>query len=393
MSYGVTTNGFVKKDLSTILDESRTNYRTEFGSEIELGEESPLGMINNNIAYAQSLLWDVGEAIYNSMYQLYAEGIPLDNAMALTNNNRLSAIKSTVVLTITGTVGILVEAGFMASVLGDSSTVFETIEEITIPIGGSVDITMVATEFGALVASAGTLTVIDTPVYGIVSVTNAADAEIGRLAQTDAEFKLTAKNEKQKAGTSPTAGIRASILTLDNIVQVLVNENETDVTDGDGRPPHSIEAVVQGGDSLEIAQAIFDSKAGGIQTFGSESETVYDAQGIAKTIYFNIPAPQVIYVIANITKNTDINEGPLYPVDGDAQVKAAIVLWGAAFLIGQDVLRDGAKGIINPINSIAGIRAVVVYFGLAPAPATFTPVVIANNELASFLSVNITVNS
>jgi uncharacterized phage protein gp47/JayE len=393
MAYGVTVDGFVKKDLNTILEENKARFRTAFGNDIELSDESPLGLINNIISFDQSLLWDLGEGVYNAMYQQFAEGVPLDNAMALTSNERLDPIKSTAVVTITGTSTTLVEAGFRASVVGDSSNVFETLNDITIPVAGFIDIVMVATEFGAKAASAGTLTVIDTPVFGVSSVNNAADATIGRGEQTDAEFKLAAEDEKQKSGTSPVEGIRAAILDVDNIVQVLVNENDTDVTDGDGRPPHSVEAVVQGGNDTEIAQAILDSKAGGIQTFGSVTEIIVDNQGISKTINFNRPTTKNIYVIVNITKNTDTNEGPLYPVDGDDQVEDAIIAWGADFLIGQDVLRDGAKGIINPINSVAGIREVVVYFALTPAPATFTPVAIANNELATFISANITVNS
>lgn len=393
MAYGVTTTGFIKKDLDTLLEDNRNRAISEFGSDIDLSDEAPLGLIINLLSFQQSQLWDLAESVYNSQYQRSAEGIPLDNSMATTNNTRLDPIKSTVVATIIGTNGTLIESGFRASVAGDSSSVFETTSNFTIPVSGTIDVTMIATEFGAIIANAGTLTTIDTPVFGVTSITNNNDATIGRAEESDADFKLRGRNEKQKSGTSPVEGIRKAIRDLDNIVQAIVIENDTDVTDGDGRPPHSIEAVVQGGDDTEIAQAIFNSKAGGIQTFGSTSIVITDSQGISKTINFNRPVTKDIYVIVNVTKNTDTSEGALYPVDGDQQIKDAIVSWGADFLIARDVLRDGANGIINPINTVAGIRAVDVLFGLTPTPTTSTPISIGLNELATFISGNITVNS
>ena len=390
--YGVTLTGFNKRDFNNLLVLIQDAFKAGFGNSIDLSGESPAGILANLMALIASLSWDGLEGVYNSEYQEFAEGVPLDNAMALTSNTRLDELKSNVVQTIVGTVGFVVDAGFRMAVDGDPTTIFETTAQLTIPAGGTIDVNMVATEFGAKIALAGTLTDIITPLSGVTSGTNANDAIVGRDNETDANFKLSAKNQKQKSGTSPIEGIRGAILDLDNIVQAIVNENDDDIIVG-GLEPHSIEAVVQGGDEDEIAEAIFLSKAGGIQTNGSISKVVTDSQGINHTIKFNTPTDKRVYVIVNITKNTDPLEGALYPADGDDQIKASIVSWGSAFAIGRDVLKDGASGIINPINEIAGIREVVVYFALTPAPAVNVPIVIANNELASFASGDITVNS
>ena len=61
-----------------------------------------------------------------------------------------------------------------------------------------------------------------------------------------------------------------------------------------GRPPHSIEVVVEGGDSTKIAKQIFDKKAAGIQTYGDVEVTIpgqYDEDII---IRFN--RPERVYV-------------------------------------------------------------------------------------------------
>jgi len=45
--------------------------------------------------------------------------------------------------------------------------------------------------------------------------------------------------------------------------------NPITITPAYGRPPHSVEIVVEGGDPTAIAQAIYNSKPGGIQTYGN----------------------------------------------------------------------------------------------------------------------------
>ena len=61
--------------------------------------------------------------------------------------------------------------------------------------------------------------------------------------------------------------------------EVVVWENGGDTVDADGRPPHSVEAMVTGGDNAAIAAVLWAAKARGIATYGSTSVAVADAQG------------------------------------------------------------------------------------------------------------------
>lgn len=61
-----------------------------------------------------------------------------------------------------------------------------------------------------------------------------------------------------------------------------------------GRPPHSIEVVVEGGDDTEIAKQIFDKKAAGIQTYGKVEITLPGDFDEDIVIRFN--RPEKIYV-------------------------------------------------------------------------------------------------
>lgn len=100
-----------------------------------------------------------------------------------------------------------------------------------------------------------------------------------------------------------------------------IYENNTDVTDSSGRPPHSIEVVVSGGTDQDIADFIWSVKPAGIQTYGSSSATVSDSNGDSQTIYFSRPTYK--YVHLEVTIDSYYAEEQ-FPLDGVDQIKAAI---------------------------------------------------------------------
>jgi len=80
-----------------------------------------------------------------------------------------------------------------------------------------------------------------------------------------------------------------------------VYENDTDATDADGIPEHSISAVVQGGDVTEIATAIAVKKTPGTGTYGTTTEIVVDSNGVPNTINFFEPTEVPIDVEVTIS--------------------------------------------------------------------------------------------
>ena len=84
--------------------------------------------------------------------------------------------------------------------------------------------------------------------------------------------------------------IRSAILNnVQGVTSVAPYENPTHEWDEYGRPPHSIEIVVDGGDSTEIAQQILQKKAGGINTYGDTSVVLAGAYDEDITIRFSRP--------------------------------------------------------------------------------------------------------
>src|SRR5271166_2706254 len=89
--YGVTPQGFVPKQQSTIISEIDSSLQGEFGANINLGPEAVFGQLVAIFSEREALLWQLGEAIYDSEYPAGAEGTSVDNILALNNLKRLPA--------------------------------------------------------------------------------------------------------------------------------------------------------------------------------------------------------------------------------------------------------------------------------------------------------------
>jgi len=72
--------------------------------------------------------------------------------------------------------------------------------------------------------------------------------------------------------------------------------NESNSTDANGIPGHTIALVTYAGNQARVAKALFDTKAPGVGTYGSVSETVQDANGNNHTVYFSRPTYKMTYV-------------------------------------------------------------------------------------------------
>lgn len=263
-----------------------------------------------------------------------------------------------------------------------NTTVTETTKGV--PQG---EVNMEAEDTGATDAPTGTLTVIESPIAGWDSTANPEDAILGQDVEEDAEFRLRRKEQVAEAGAATINAIVSDLLALDDVIAVVVFQNNTAVVDPDGRPPHSLDIVVQGGDEDEVAEQIFDSVAGGITMIGDITKIVIDSQSFSQTVKFSRPTEVEIYVEVDLSIDADE-----FPVDGAAQVEQAILEYGNALGIGEDVVVFGSSPSLScAFSSIPGITDYVVRVGKAASPTTDDNVEMEPRELADFDSARITV--
>lgn len=249
-------------------------------------------------------------------------------------------------------------------------------DEATPVAGESVDT-------GAIQGLANTITVIVNPISGWDRVENFLDASLGNVQETDTEARVRRLAALQGLGNATLVAIRGDILLVSDVTAATVFENDTDFTVG-SRPPHSIECLVNGGDAADIAQAIFESKAGGIATYGTETpETVVDTQGIEHTINYSRPSDVTIWLDLTLTTDSD------YPSDGDTLVEQAVLDFGNALEIGEDVIVY--PYLVGAIIDIPGITDVVVDIDITSSPSGDANIIISETEISAWDSSRINI--
>ena len=155
-------------------------------------------------------------------------------------------------------------------------------------------------DFGKYQLPNGSITKIVTNRTGFLSCTNLIEPVLGRMQETDVELRQSYIKRISAHAARMTNSIESAILdSVQGVTAVKCYENKTNLTDEYGRPPHSIEVVVSGGSDMEIAQAILEQKAGGIQTYGSTKVEVPSDDSQPVEVCFN--RPQLVYAWLKIT--------------------------------------------------------------------------------------------
>src|ERR1043165_4246991 len=182
---------------------------------------------------------------------------------------------------------------------------------------------------------------------------------------SDQSLRVLRLIELARPGSGTTDAIEADLMTegvVPGIVSAEVFWNNEDVTDADGIPPHSVEALVRGGDDQPIWNQLLQSVPGGIRTWGGEIGTAADRRGREHVMRFSRPTEIDVWVVLNVIRNP-----ATFPVDGEDAIKEAVVEWADAQATGKKVVasRVAAAAFIDD-----SILAVAALLGPAPAPGT-----------------------
>lgn len=394
MTYGITSAGFVLKTLDDILESLSDEQKSTFGADLNTNADSVQGMMNGIIGAELAELWQLGEAIYASQYPDSADGASLDGVAAYTGATRLPATKSSFLaeniptnpITLNLDAGVTVSAGAIVGI--PSGVRFVTLADATNGGGApaNVSVDAEAEDTGPISADAGTVTEIVTPVVGWNTVTNAADVALGRDVETDADFRVRREELLRVTGAAAAEAIRSDVLDVTDVTECYVYVNFSDVTDGDGLPPHSFEVVVSGGDADELRAAIFASGAAGIESYGTTSGTVTDSQGNTHTIKFTRPTAKPVHVIVEVTVDADS-----YPVDGDTQIKAAVAAFGDGLGVAEDVIDSAIIPVVFAIDGVLDVTSVLI--GFSDPPTLSANLAIAAREVATIDTADVDVTS
>lgn len=351
MTASIDATGLHVQTQSEILEEMIVAIALSLGltaAQTQLLRTSVAGSLNQivrNDAEREAAIQDLLLAVYNTL-AFETEGAHLDRVVRLLGVTRRDDSFSLVSVTLGGVAATSVPDGTRIQYNPTGSIWTTTGGPFVIGGGGTIASVLEAEDAGAIEVGAilaGDWSILDF-VSGLSTCVTVEQTLVGAARETDAELRERASIEAYRRGQGPQAAIRAAVTQVLGVTYVGVWESQalaaTD-TDSNGIPARSINVVVEGGDSDEIAAAIEASRAGGIRLFGLPGATLVEttitlSNGSPVLVQFNRVDEIEIWIDCEITTSTSEETAP----SGVAALVETTLLEAAATLfgIGGDVL-------------------------------------------------------
>ena len=305
--------GLTTKTLTEIVDELEVDYKDIYGDDINLDQNSPDGQIVNIQGQEGVDTRELLTSINNGFDPDQAEGRVLDQRVALNNITRNGGTFTLVPVEITvdqalNLVGLDDQSdelnptvSNLYTVKDDAGNEFYLLASQTIVGAGTAAYSFRAADIGDVQVLVNTITTPVTVIAGVTNINNTAGASSqGVDEESDADLKV-----RRRASTSISAigyldAIEAALRDLDNVVTALVLENDTNVTDGDGTPAHTIWCIVEGGDNTEIGTVIYAKKSSGSGMRGAVEVEITRPNGTLFTSKFDRPIDEDLYIRFNL---------------------------------------------------------------------------------------------
>lgn len=279
----ISPEGISAPTYADILSSLQDSYRSIYGSDAYLEPDSQDGQL---LAIFAAAIHDGNQAIiavFNGYSPTYAQGAALSSYVKINGIARLVSSNSEADVLIVGQVGTIINNGVVEDV---NAVLWDLPSPITIPVAGQIVVTAVCEQEGAIQAPAHSIIKIRTPTRGWQTVDNPQDAVVGAPVESDAKLRSRQSVSVALPALTSLEGIVAAVANVDGVQRYAAYDNDTNLTDTNGIPPHSIAVVTQGGDAQEIATTIADKKSPGTGTYGSTVETVFDKYGLPTNIAF-----------------------------------------------------------------------------------------------------------
>lgn len=347
---GLTATGFVRRTYDDILNDKIRRAKELFGEDIDTSDLTPLGKFIRINAYDQAITEEEIEAVYYARFPNTASGQSLDRLLVFGGITRTQATPASYSVEVHGAAGYVIEAGFLVGT--DTDLTFYSTAAATIGDDGKCTIEVDCTEPGTVGnVSPAAITRVINPDFNITAVNGLVCLSDGADVESDAVLRERLKSAISGTGSGNTNAIRSALLRVPTVQFAAVIENETDETDSEGRPAHSFECYVLGGDDYEqeIAQAIFEKRPVGIQTWGDVSVTITDLSGNERVVKYT-PAPNV-----PITVHIVLKTNTSFPDDGEAQVYAAVASYINNLGIGNSLVLSALYGHIYGVPGVTEV--------------------------------------
>lgn len=396
----ITSTGYKLKTQNEWFDEEKQMY-LNIDPLWNLDPSTPDGLKLAHDAEVFSALDETLQQAYNSKDPNKASGVDLDVIASLTGTSRSEGTASTVT-------GFVLSGVASPLTTVPAGTIFESVttgsrwtldQQWTLDSSGQAVVDITCTEIGPIEADAGTITRIITTVPGLTSCNNPLPATPGTGIESDSSLRVKRATAVGRPGNNQIDSMLGELYAVDGTRRVKVYENDTNTTDSNGLPPHSIAPIIDGGTDADVAMAIYTKKNPGVALYQAGTPVSVDVTSPTypdnvKTIKFSRPK-YVDMVIAVTIKN----DGSL-PSNTQDLIRDAFIEFASGGLVpaefgfkvdGFDIGETVPYSTLyTPINKVIGQYGNSYVQTLTVNGGT-TNVTIAFNELSRWTSANITV--
>lgn len=350
----VEPQGVIIPDTEVIQQQVIEEYKALFGQDLITTPNTPQGLLIAAEVQSRDGIAVNNATLANQINPNIAGGTFLDAILALTGTQRTTATYSTVVGTVTGVVGTIIPSGSQAKEVVGGET-FQTVSSVTIPAGGSIDVTFQALNPGPIAVSTGTLTQIVSVVLGWETVTNSAPAALGTDTQSDESARAYRKATLGVQGMGLAVSILSGVYATPNVRSATFLENvfnTTQVISNVTMNPNSIYLCVDGGTDLDIANTLVARKNGGCQyTNGAGIPVtvpiVVPFSGQAMNILFDRPTPVPVKIEVTVRQDTGLSDPTTTVTQAVLDYAAGLIPGETGFTVGTDVSPFEIAGAVN----------------------------------------------
>ncbi|MCZ2118644.1 baseplate J/gp47 family protein [Levilactobacillus brevis] len=351
---GLDSTGLTILNFQQLLNQLSAKTKEMMGDDMNTDQNSVVGMYIRIISWLQNIVNQDLEAVYYSNFVDQAEGISLDRLGSNYSVTRNPAQAATVMLNFTGTTGTVIPEETVYTT--ESGVEFEMVDTVTLDDSGKGSGEAVCTaldETGNVAPN--TISVQGENIAGVESVTNPTQASGGAEIETDDAYRQRIHLNMESQPGPTYYGLYTGLYALPGVEQVQIVPNLTMETDSYGNPPKSLHFYVRGGREDDVAQAILDNIAAGIQTVGKIKKAVKDIGGHTHDVFFDTATVVPIYVSMSL-KTSDGFNSETSPVE----IVQAIKDYLSGLIMGDKVV---FTKLYQAIYNISGVEYAQVTLG------------------------------
>lgn len=369
-TFGLDVNGLVLPRQADFITSIKTRYTELTGERPDWDRDEVLGSLLAVVTLELDELSQFVQSVYDAWDENNATGVQLENLAGIFPGiSKKIATSSVVVLTMTGTPGTVVPAGYLVEGGGtDGLARWKLRDGFTLPVGGVLDDVLAdAVETGPIQAQPGEVDKIVNLVAGWDLVKNADVATPGMNKENDDGLRKRRRESLQIVGGRSLGAILGNILALPFIVDALVIENTDNLAQtvqGILLPPHSLAAIVlpdplTADQQESLAKVIYNVVPVGIEIFGTETALVTGADGLDKIVAWNHPAAVLV------TAQWAVRPEPGFAFSKiKTGIQDATITYFETLGVGEPVRRLALVKFI--CDRVDGIQQIVVLLNLLP---------------------------